>query len=290
MLAPFTQTLIRFAAKAWTFACGLYFLWEALNYRGLTSRLAEFQIARFGNYVPLLTYLFLLCLCALPALILARLILRRAERDLPYAELLELRWKQARQLRRWLVGLGAIACCVAGGFLAYASFALPSQEGELQTIAASELGAVNVKEGPARLVGGELGTIIFFSQDWLVGDDRMAFSPYRTVSSDDGLAHIFVQLETDNKGDVGKITQRPSWSGILVERGLPGPVRALFNYVGIGMATPYYTLYQSEYALKVGYWLQALQWALLAVFFSFLVAVQSRVIRKIGSVRDHMRD
>jgi hypothetical protein len=289
MRSHFSQTLVRSASQAWTLACGLYFLWEALNYRGLTSRVAEIQIARFGSYVPLLTYLFLLCLCAVPAVILARLLLKRAERDMPDAELHELRWKQARQLRRWLVGLGAIACCVAAGFLAYASFALPRQEGELQTIAASELGAVPVKEGPARLVGGELGTIIFFGQDWLVGDDRMAFSPYRSASSGDGLAHIFVQLETNDKADAGKITQRPSWSGILVERGLPGPVRVLFNYVGVGMATPYYTLYQSEYALKVGYWLQALQWALLAVFFAFLVAFQSHVIRKIEKARDHMR-
>jgi hypothetical protein len=170
---------------------------------------------------------------------------------------------------------------IAAGFVIYAVWMLPSQSGPLQTISSAEFGTLPVKEGPARVVGGDLGTVIYFGQDWFIGDDRMAFSPYRAPAQGNGPAHIFIQLKATSKTDLERIIQRLSWSGILVEGGLPGPVRVLFNNIGVGMAKPHYTLYQSEYTLKIRYWLQAIQWALLAFFISLLVALQSRTIRKL---------
>lgn len=283
-----SSRLIRVLSQAWAALCGLYFLWEALSYRGVFSRLAEFQIARFGHYVPLLTYLFLLCLCTIPVLIIAQLLLKQSHAEMPLADVVALRLSQAQRLQRLLIALSATALCVAGGFLLYTFYALPDQKGELQTITASEAGSLAVKEGPARLVGGELGTIIFFGQDWLIGDDRMAFSPYRPAAGGDGLAHVFVQLEATRKSDAERITQRPSWSGLIVEGGLPGPVRVLFNYLGVGISTPYYTLYQSEYAMKIRYWLQAIQWAILSAFLALLVAFQKRAIARIENLRDQL--
>lgn len=288
MQSKLPRRLIKVFPPAWAVACGLYFLWEALSYRGIFSRLAEFQIVRFGHYVPLLTYLFLLCFCTIPVLVIARFLLKDAHAEMPLADIVALRLTQARRLRRLLIASSATALCVAGGFLAYAFFALPDQKGELQTITASEIGNLAVREGPVRLVGGELGTIIFFGQDWLIGDDRMAFSPYRPTTGSDGLARIFVQLEATKKSDAERIVQRPSWSGLIVEGGLPGPVRVLFNYLGVGISTPYYTLYQTEYALKIRYWLQAIQWAILSAFLAILVAFQKRAIARIKDLRDHL--
>lgn len=273
--------LVSLAVQAWTLICGLYFLWEALSYRGLFGRLAEFQIARFGSYVPLLTYLALFILAVVPAWIVVWFFARRQEKDLDLGDLIELRVTQARKLRLLLVALATASFSVAAGFVAYTLWFLPGQSGELRTIAASEFGAVPVQEGPTRIVGGELGTVIFFGQDWSIGDDRMAFSPYRPVADSAGPARVFVQLETTGKNDRASIVQRPAWSGIIVEGGLPGTVRVLFNYIGVGISEPYYTLYQNEYALKVRFWLQAIQWAFLTLFLSMLILFQRKTIRNL---------
>lgn len=278
--------MLRLAVPIWATLCGLYFLWEAVSYRGFFQRLAEFQIGRLGTYVPMLTYLVLFGLAVVPLLIIARILLRRSENAMDLPALFALRMTEARRLRRLLAGLGVTAFSVATGFGIYALWLLPDQSGELQTISASEFGTIPIRPGPARIAGGELGTIIFFGQDWIIGDDRMAFSPYRPPALANASAQVFVQLEATSKAELGKIVQRPSWSGIIVEGGLPGPVRVLFNQVGIGIAAPYYTLYQDDYALKIGYWLQATQWFLLAVLFVALFAVQSRTIKGLIKRRD----
>lgn len=277
---------LRLIAQVWTILCGLYFLWEAVSYRGLFARLAEWQIARFGTYVPLLTYLLLLGLAVVPVWIIIRFLMRRAEEDLDAEAVLELRIAQARRLRLLLVGLGVTSLSIAAGFVVFAVWMLPGQSGQLQTISSAEFGTISISEGPARIVGGELGTVIYFGQDWFIGDDRMAFSPYRPSTPGKGAAQVFVQLEATSKNELERIVQRPSWSGILVEGGLPGPVRVLFNDIGIGIAAQHYTLYQNEYALKIRYWLQAVQWALLTVFMVLLVALQSRAIRKLEKQRN----
>jgi hypothetical protein len=273
--------LMSLAVQAWTLICGMYFLWEALAYRGLFGRLAEFQIATFGSYVPLLTYLVLFMLAVAPAWIIVWFFARRHEEDLGLGDLIELRVTQARKLSLLLVALAAASFSVAAGFAVYALWFLPGQNGELRTIAASEFGAVPIHEGPTRIVGGELGTVILYGQDWSIGDDRMAFSPYRPVADSTGPARVFVQLETTGKKDRGSIAQRPVWSGIIVEGGLPGTVRVLFNYIGVGISDPYYTLYQNEYALKVRFWLEASQWAFLTLFLTLLIGLQRKTIRNL---------
>lgn len=272
---------IKIAASAWAALCAAYFLWEALSYRGLFGRLAELQIGKFGAYAPFLTFLFLFCLAVIPVLVIVW-ILRPSERDLiREASLVELRIFQARRLRLAMVLLGAISVAISVAFLAYSIFLLPSQQGNLRTLAISDIGTVAVSEGPTRLVGGELGTIVYFGHDWYIGDERMAFAPYRSPAGTDGLAHVFVELDAANRKALAATQQRPVWSGILVEGGLPGTARALFNSIGVGVAEPHYTLYRDEYALKIGYWLQAVQWLILSGFLFFLAYYLSRRIRRL---------
>lgn len=273
--------LASLASRLWAVLVGLYFLWEGGTYSGLFGRLAEFQINRFGAYAPLLTFLFLFCLLVVPVWLLVRLAARGREKKADTAELFALRIAQARRLRIVLAALGATALAVALGFVAYATLLLPNQNGSVQTIAVSEIGMIGIEEGPARLVGGELGTIVFFGQDWFIGDDRMMFSPYRPVSATGGQAQVFVQLGATSKEDAETIVQRPAWTGIIVEGGLPGPARVLFNSIGVGIATPHYTLYENDYSLKIRYWMQAVQWSILAVFFGIMVTFQARTIRRL---------
>lgn len=276
-----THAILKWLVSGWTALCAGYFLLEAVAYRGLFARLAELQIARFGAYAPFVTYLLLVG-CAVVPLLLVLWLLRPSEDDLGDGlSLTSHRITQAKRLRAVVLSLGGVSGLVALAFLAFTIFFLPTQQGKLQTIAVSEVGNVSVTPGPARLVGGELGTIVYFGHNWFISDERTAFAPYRPVAGSDGLARVFVELDATDRKALAALTQRPSWSGIVVEGGLPGTARALFNSIGVGVSTPHYTLYRSEYALKVGYWLQAVQWLLLAAFLGIVALVQSRHIKRL---------
>lgn len=276
--------LLKLAAQGWLALFGLYFLWEAMNYRGFFGRLAELQIHYFGAYAPLLTFLFLFGLAALPAWLVLRFLRRREQEEQSLTEALSLQIKRTKRLRTILYSFAAATSVVVAGFIVFILFMLPSPQGNAQTIAASDVGTVAVTEGPARLVGGELGTIVFFGQDWFIGDDRMAFAPYR-AAGEGRLARVFVQLEAKNRTQLASITQRPAWSGVLVEGGLPGTARVLFNSLGVGISDPYYTLYRDEYSLKIRYWLQAVQWAILVAFLAFFGRMQTRRVKKLEDER-----
>ena len=281
-MTPRTLSLLKLACRGWMLLCGLYFIWEAATYRGLFGRLAELQIHYFGAYAPLLTFLFLFFLFALPAWILLRILRKREKKEESPEETVESQIKRARNLRRIIYSFAIATSIVVVGFILYTLFVLPGPRGEMRTIAASDAGTIAISEGPARLVGGELGTIVYFGQDWFLDDDRMAFAPYRVAGGKDGArALLFVQLDASNKDRLARVTQRPSWSGILVEGGLPGTARALFNGIGVGIGEPYYTLYRDEYSLKIRFWLQAIQWTILSLFLLIFGRLQTRRIKKL---------
>lgn len=286
MGSPKAHARAKAIATIWGIVCAAYFVWEALGYRGIFARLAEMQFRMFGTFVPFVTYLALLVVSVAPALLLVWL-LRPSEDTAPrHASFADGSIEQAKRLRFVMCCLGAIAASASLAFVAYATALLPRQQGKLQTIAISEVGSVGIDEGPARLVGGELGTIVYFGHDWLIGDAGMAFAPYRPASGSDGLARVFVALDARDRSALASVKQQPSWSGILVEGGLPGSARVLFNSLGVGVSTPHFTLYRTAYAMKIGYWLQAIQWMILALFLGLVVLVQSRRInrmaRKVG--------
>ena len=107
------SSLLKLAARGWIALCGLYFLWEATQYRGFFGRLAELQIKYFGTYAPLLTYLFLFCLTVLPAWLVLR-ILRKREREAQKAEPeLTIRIRRIKRLRTVLYGFAGATAIVA---------------------------------------------------------------------------------------------------------------------------------------------------------------------------------
>lgn len=274
------RTLKRLVS-VWTALCAAYFMWEALGYRGLFGRLAELQIAKFGSYAPLLTYLVLVGVAVVPALFVLWFLTRKTSDDAEPDNNLTDQIGQAKRIRAVLTVVGATVLTVALGFAVFAAWFLPGQAGALQTIAISDVETGEITEGPARLVGGELGTIVYFGQDWFIGEERMAFAPYRLAGGGNGLARVFVELDAQSPEKLKELGQRPAWSGIIVEGALPGTARALFNQIGVGVEAQHYTLYRTEYDLKIRYWLQAIQWAMLAVFIGLLVMLQSRKIRRL---------
>lgn len=280
-------SMFRVLCRAWVIVCLGYFTWEALAYRGVFKKLAELQIGYIGGYAPLLTYFFLAGLTAIPAWLLLK---RARRRELVAAGVCEgdaYRLEQIRGLYTVLRGFALVTSVAAIAFVLYATFALPDSAGQVQSIAASEANAVSITEGPARLVGGEVGDVALFGQSWLVGGDRMAFAPYRAPSDRPGAASLFVQLPTPDNGGRPKFRQQTSWSGIIVKGGLPGTVRTLFGSAGTNIAEPHYTLYASEYDLRIWYWLQSIQWALVTLFLlgcTWLLSRQAKRLEQFAQI------
>lgn len=282
MRSPKIFPWLKRAASLWAGVCAGYFLWEAVSYRGFFARLAELQMAKFGAYAPFLTYLVLVSCAVVPALLLVWILRPSADHYDANDGLGLARLAQAKRWRLVLSTLGLAAVTASVAFAVYPMLFLPSQNGQMQTIAISEVSAIPVKEGPARIVGGELGTVITVGQNWFIDDERLAFAPYRALTGSGGVARVFVELDATNGKALADLTQRPSWSGIIVEGGLPGSARSLFNAIGIGISSPYYTLYRTDYALRIGYWLQAAQWLVLAAVLGLAIILLSFRIRRIS--------
>lgn len=276
-------SMLRVLCRIWVIVCLGYFTWEALAYRGIFKKLAELQISYMGGYAPLLTYFCLAGFTAIPAWLLLKRARRRELVASGVGDGEAYRIEQIRSLHIILRNFALLTSVAAIAFVLCATFALPDSAGQVQSIAASEVNAVSITEGPARLVGGEVGDVALFGQSWLVGGDRMAFAPYRAPSDRPGAASLFVQLPTPDNGGRPKFRQQTSWSGIIVKGGLPGTVRTLFGSAGTNIAEPYYTLYASEYDLKIWYWLQSFQWALVTLFLlgcTWLLSRQAKRLEK----------
>jgi hypothetical protein len=279
-LSRSTIALLINLSWAWIALCCAYFLWEAARYRGLYAWLAEKQIAHFGGYVPLFTFVFLCFLGFLPALLLRWVIKRTHSRSDDAALVATAALKRAVQIRRLLFGTAGVVGGFVLGTMMYALFLLPVEGGKIQTVTATDVEPQGVSEGSTRLVGGELGKVATFGQFWFLDDRHVAYAPYRAPGLENDATQLFVQLQADSSESLAKIVQRPSWSGILVEGGLPGTMRSLFASLGARPGEPYFTLYPDRAALQSLYWVQAAQLALLALFFGLLGFLQSRRIAR----------
>jgi len=280
-MQPRQTSALRIFCRAWIAAWLSYFAWEALAYRGFFGKLAEFQITHMGGYAPLLTFFILVGVTACPAWLLLR---RIRLKELVAAELGEAdayRLEGIRSLRTVMRGFAVATSIGAVAFVLYATFMLPGPGGRIQTIAASEANAVPIVDGPARLVGGEVGAVVLFGQSWFLGGDRMAFAPYRATAKNPDAATLFVQLPVLDNEKPPSFQQQTSWSGIIVEGGLPGTVRTLLNSAGVGISSPYFTLYASNYDLRIWYWLQSIQWALVTLFLLASTWLLSRQAKRL---------
>lgn len=274
--------------RIWILLVGAYFLWEASNYRGLYGWLAETQIAYFGGYVPLLNYAFLVFLGWVPIWIFRR-ISKSREKDEPSPyDLFGRAIADANRVR--LFALGA-ALAAFGGFAMTLIFALalvPSDQGPVQSIAASELDTATIRVGPTRLVGGELGPAVSFGQNWLFDDKRTVYAPYQVSGSEQKARVVFIRLTVSNEEEGRLIRDRPAWTGVLVEEGVPGTVQSFYRSLGVATATPYFTLYPDINAVRATYWVQAGQLALLFVLLLLVGYWQTRRLKRLRDDRDQI--
>jgi hypothetical protein len=277
--------LWKYAARIWIMLVAAYFLWEAASYRRFYAWLAELQIAWFGGYVPLLTYMLLLFLGWLPIWVIRAILRARSKKEAAGLSAFDQAVARAKRLRALILG-GALATFAA--FLATLGLAyllVPADDGPVQILAASEFETATIAEGPTRIIGGELGTIVTFGQNWWLNQNRAVYAPYHPPASEAKLTTVFVRLSVGRDDDLTKLQTRPAWRGILVENGVPGTVRAVYRSVGVQAADRYFTLYPDVQSIRATYWVQAAQLALLFLLLLLVGWWQSRRVKRLEEYR-----
>lgn len=259
-----------------------YFLWEAGHYRGIYGMLAEWQIAWFGWYIPILTFgIPALCLI-LPVTFLLRRRRKTAERDRGRGRVR--RSGVASRIdvlvmHALYAGTAILGVCTAFALI-FAIFFLPNQDGLPTTVVLGETSPAKLTEGPTRLVGGTSGEIAIFKKAWMIDRYDIAYTPLLIGPHGDQNVQFF--SETDPPKQPGKAfpANAPVRTGILVKGGMPGTMRALYEGLGYRIGKPYYTLYASKQSLAFPYFLQVVELALFTLLFGIFAWFQRRHVKK----------
>lgn len=260
---------------------GSYLMFEAHSYSGFYAWVSEWQIAVFGSYAPFLSFLFLLAIGVLPVLLILTLIRKRRHRQPEVVQTANLRLERAIKIRNAARGVFAVAFGLLLVALLFVTFALPNDEGEPVTLTVSENWSVPLREGSARLVGGEVGTMFTFGQSWWIGEHRKFFAVYQVPGLNREGASFFVDLGPVDVKQLPGLRQRTTWSGLLVKGGLPGTTRPMLRGAGIKVSDPYYTLYPDRRTLQASYFVQLGQMALLALLLALVSIFYNRHIARI---------
>ncbi len=290
MAKTFNRKFAKHIARVWILLVGAYFLWEAANYRGIYGWLAEAQIEYFGGYVPLLNYAFLVFLGWVPIWIIRRLSKTEdkaeVKAELSQYDLFSQAITDANRMRLFLIGAALAACGGLVMTLVFALYLVPSDQGSAQSFAASELETATIRLGPTRLVGGELGPVVTFGQDWLFDERVTVYAPYQLAGPEQKPRVIFIRLSAGSDDELKQLRDRPAWTGVLVEEGVPGTVQSFYQSLGVAIATPYYTLYPDINSVRATYWVQAGQLALLSLLLLLVGWWQTRRVNRLREDRD----
>ncbi|MBN8829428.1 MAG: hypothetical protein J0G94_02085 [Sphingomonadales bacterium] len=289
----------------WIVLVGLFFLFQALNYRGLAGFLAEWQFLLFDRYWPTLTLLFLTTLFSLPPIILVwilRVRQRRKERSATgYID--NRRIVQGKFARTESFFLGACA----GGLLAAVivlilSLQLPSDEGLPREIELGKPEAIAPVEGRAVLRGNvDLSETAQFNEDLLLVKRTLYFAPIRPPH-DTGPLRYFVEVRRENVPDYDDIrfpkderlvkvwrfrvpnqTFTPYTNGLLRRHGLPGEIATLYRLAGHKVHYDNYVLFSSLEQLTWRYYVLAGEffvWAVLAAIGAFIFGRRRRAVER----------
>jgi hypothetical protein len=268
-------------AWGWIVLVAAFFTWEALTYRGIYGWLAEWQIRHFGWYVPVLTFALPFFLIIIPALILRRNANKAEREDVEHVIDRAAGLRFAERLGKILLAGTAVMAVLAIGVALWATFVLPGKAVAVQTISVGDAGREAAVAGPARLVGGTVGRVARYGQFWFIGEKDIAFAPYTAPGADDRFATYFVQMRyRDRRTLLGQVGT-PVWRGTLVEGGLPGTIRALYQGLGIRIPSRYFTLYTSEAAMRSRFYVQSVHLLLGGLVLLIFWFVQRRHIKRL---------
>lgn len=292
----------RTAQALWTWAIivALFFLWQAVTYRGLAAMAAEWQFDRLGRYYPVLTLLLLAAMFGSPVLYLLR---SRARPEPQAADQAgptptpamsnEAEAKSARFLKLLYGAATALLACAVAIVLAMVVM-LPGTGGPPATITVGSAGALQPAAGPVTLIGHvAYDRTAAFEENFLAFRRDFRFAPMMpalpegvmpaqpegaTPPQPNGEAvRYFVELTPD--GPAPSAASRHQ--GMLVRDALPGELLLLYQYAGFDIARPHYVLFASATSMRWPYLETAGEFAGWALLVLFAALIQRRRLVRI---------
>jgi membrane protein implicated in regulation of membrane protease activity len=290
----------------WMVLVALFFLFQALDYRGLAGWLAERQFLYFDHYWPTLTFLGLTALFSIP-FIIAVWLLRRRQRRMEQSttgRIDDRRIVHGKLARTEAFFVGACA----GGLLAaiivlIMRLQLPSDEGLPRSIVLGTPDAIAPVEGRAVLRGQvDLSETAQFNEDLLLVKRTFYFAPIR-ARGETGALRYFVEVRrnaaTQGYDDirfpeakhpvqvwrfrVPRETFTAHTDGLLRRHALPGEIVNLYRLAGHEVDSDNYVLFSSIERLSWRYYVLAGEfclWAVLAGIAALLLARRKRAVER----------
>jgi len=298
----------------WLALVSLFFLREALDYRGLVARLAEWQFLHFDRYWPTLTFTLLTLICALPLIVPLWIVRARQRRDERYgpARIDDRRilMGRAARLQNFFGGIAA-GSVIAAAMSLVMMMQLPSDRKPAESIVIGSLDAVAPEPGPAVLTGWvNLAETAQFNENLLLVKRTLYFAPIRSGPRDKSPLRYFVEVErTDIKdgyhgirfpeGDnkvhawryrIKDIGFTPLLHGVLRRGALPGEIANLYRYVGHKVDKDNYVLFRSNQPIAWRFKVIAGEFTLAALIAALVAIWFARQRRRIArDLRDEDR-
>lgn len=271
----------------WVTLVTLYFLWEAWSYSGLFARISEWEYARLNRAYPSLNTILLILIFSLPALVLIypRKRKKGAEQQEdhaigPVGPESSFALRLVHIVRRGIQLLFG-AACIAAVLSLILGLTIPFSGTADRTIAVGSPDSQAPASGPAQLTGTTIPSQAVTMINRFVSDDRpMRFVPIVAPGQPEGTARYFVQFHDTGDASAFATATSPSFTGVLVRNGLPGPIASLYRSIGQSVPRPHYVLYTSASAARWPYFAAAGQFAFCALLLLGVLMLQRRRLKK----------
>ncbi len=292
----------------WLALVSYFFLRQALDYRGITADLAEYQFYYLDHYWPTFTFMALTTLCTAPFVAVLWLIRARQRRNerLGSARVDDYRIMLGRlnRLQNFFAGV-ALGCVIVAGILAFQMLTLPRDDYTPRSIVVGSPDALGPADGRAVLTGAvDIGETSQFNEDLILVQRTLYFAPIRSGPDDKSPLRYFVQVRRDDvngrkfdpikfpEGNdkvrawrfrVKDIAFTPYLDGVLKRRALPGEIVTLYRVAGYEVDRDNYVLFSSNEPIRWRLQMLAGEFlivAILAALVALFFARRRRVIYK----------
>lgn len=291
----------------WIAIVSLFFLFQALDYRGLIARLAEIQFLHFDRYWPTLTFVAVVTLFSLPLILavwLLRVRQRRTESFGP-ARQDDLRIVKGRlaRLQGFFAGVSA-GSLLAAIIIVIMRLQLPSDEGMPRSIVVGSPDAIAPMEGRAVITGNvDLRETAQFNENLLLVKRSLYFAPVRASADDKGPLRYFVEVRRNDvpegfhpiefpkdeelvrvwRFQLSHLVFTPFMDGLLRRQALPGEIVNLYRHAGYEVDDDNYVLFSGPGKLTWRYNVLAAEFgisALISAIAAFIFGRRRRTVAK----------
>lgn len=263
--------------QLWLIAVLVFFLWEAMTYRGFYAALSEWQFDTLGHAMPILTYVALTLVFALPCIWLLKGngesegVSARQDR----ADALD----AAIRFRKILSLLAAGLATVAVGTAIYALI-IPGMTDKPVPVAVDTARASPPENGATALTGVVMtNRIAKFHHNLLFVRRDVLFAPVVGSPGATGPLTYFAELPGGAASTTGGRTA--TMTGILRRDGLPGPIERLYRYAGYQVGKPHFVLFASLATIRLAYFVAAAQLGIFGLIALAAALFQQRHVRNL---------